>query len=346
VNNRVEPEGIPVIATLRIEANTTDGEIVLPDFGSTILSKGLEGNRILVQEGVALYDKMLLRVGRARNNDLILDIANVSRFHAVFTASTSGVVLSDLSSKNGTFVNGRRIITPVGLESGDVVDIGPAHISVQMHFGGEKFESETILQATEIDHAMKKGIVTVFVADIRNYTRLTEALPEGDIAEMLNLWFDHASEIIEKHGGEVDKYIGDCVMALWRGSDSDAKNLAGEAVKAGIALRRATQKLSDSAAWIHRKSFPWSCRISLNTGNALIGTVGKRGIQDFTVLGDAVNVAFRLDKIGSRLGHEFILTVSTAEYVKDAFALKKLGEHAVKGKTQAIEVYTLEKLNS
>ncbi|MFQ5627704.1 MAG: FHA domain-containing protein [bacterium] len=342
MRQRVDPEGVPVIATLRIEANVSDGEIVLPDFGSTILSKSLEGQKLLVQEGVALYDKMLLRVGRARNNDLILDIPNVSRFHAVFTASTSGVVLSDLSSKNGTFVNNRRLTTPVGLESGDIINIGPASIVVQMHFGSEPFESETGLQATEIDHAMTTGIVTVFVADVRNYTQLTEALPASDIADMLNQWFDRASEIIEKYGGEVDKYIGDCVMALWRGSDSEASTLATEAVKAGIALRKVTTTLSESKSWIYRNRFSWACRISLNTGDALIGTVGKRGVQDFTVLGDAVNVAFRLDKIGSKLGKDFILTASTAEYIKDNFSLTNLGPHAVKGKREKIEVFTLE----
>lgn len=341
MNSRVDAEGVPVIATLRIEANVNDGEIVLPDFGSTILSKGMEGKKLLVQQGVALYDKMLLRVGRARNNDLILDIPNVSRFHAIFTASRSGVVLSDLGSKNGTFVNGRRITTPVGLETGDVIDIGPARIVVQMHFGGEPIDSETRLQATEVDHAMTAGIVTVFVADIRNYTQISEALPPGDIAAMLNLWFDCASEIIERHGGEVDKYIGDCVMALWRGSDSDAREFAIQAVKAGLRLRTETLKLSDSGCWRHRDRFAWQCRISLNTGDALIGTVGKRGVQDFTVLGDAVNVAFRLDKVGSKLGRDFILTASTAALIQDAFKLKNLGSFAVKGKSQKIEVFTV-----
>ena len=341
MKDRSETDGIPIIATLRIEANVTDGEIVLPDFGSTIISKGLADKNLLVREGVALYDKMLLRVGRASNNDLILDIPNVSRFHAVFTASSSGVVLSDLSSKNGTFVNGRRITAPTGLDSGDVIDIGPARISVQMHFGSKPFESEAILQATEIDHSMTTGIVTVFVADICNYTRLSETLPASDIADMLNRWFDCASEIIEKHNGEVDKYIGDCVMALWRGSDADARNMASQAVRAGIALRDATQKLSSSHFWQHQDAFQWGCRISLNTGDALIGTVGKRGVQDFTVLGDAVNVAFRLDKIGSKHGLDFLLTSSTAEHIKEIFELKQLGPYVVKGKKEKIEVFTL-----
>lgn len=335
-----ESGDIPIIATLRIEASVSNGEIILPDFGPAMLSQNAQENSFIVPEGVALYDKMLLRVGRAPNNDLILNIGNVSRFHAVFTASSSGVVLSDLNSKNGTLVNGRRINTPVNLETGDVIDIGPARITVKLKIGGEQ-TNPVDLQATEVDSMISAGIVTVLVADVRNYTRMSEELPAADIAEMLNIWFDRISEIIERHGGEVDKYIGDCVMALWRGSDSNAKSFTNNAVKAAIEIKKETKALSESSLWRYRDQFAWACRVSLNTGKALMGSLGGRNFRDYTVVGDAVNVAFRLDSLGSQMGQDFILSESTAEYVKDAFELLSLGLAAVKGRTQKVQVYSL-----
>ena len=330
----------PIVAVLRIEANVKRGEIVLPDFGPTLLSSGLQGGSILLPEGVALYDKMLLRVGRAPNNDLILDIANVSRFHAVFTASTSGVVLSDLGSKNGTFVNDRRLTTPMALQTGDVIDIGPARIVVKLKLASLQ-DPETQLQATEVDQMTSAGIVTVFVADIRNYTHLSEMLPPSAIAEMLNTWFDSSSEIILKYGGEVDKYIGDCVMALWRGTDMDARKFTSEAVQAALEVKKETDKLSKSPIWKYRDRHPWSCRVSLSTGSALVGTVGGAAVRDYTVLGDVVNVAFRLDGIASKLGYDLLMSDSTAEYVKDAFKLKNLGMVDVKGRSRKVHVFTL-----
>ncbi len=338
--NDIAVSEVPIIATLRIEANLGSGEIITPDLGATLLSSQ-QGESTVLEDGVALYDKMLLRVGRARNNDLILDIANVSRFHAVFTTSHNGIVLSDLSSKNGTFVNGKRISTPVGLMNGDAIDIGPARIRVKLNFG-DPLETETRLQATQVDH-MEQGIVTVFVADIRNYTTLSEALPAVEIAEMLNIWFDSATEIIQHYGGEVDKYIGDCVMAIWHSTDEEeAAERACNAVKAALEIREATDELSGSSHWAYRDKFPWQCRATLSTGNALVGAVSGRGVRDFTVLGDAVNVAFRLDKVGSQLGKNFVFNEETARYIKDEYELEDLGEVEVKGKVEKVGVFTLK----
>lgn len=342
--NSIAVSEVPIIATLRIEANLGSGEIITPDLGATLLNNQ-DGEATVLEEGVALYDKMLLRVGRARNNDLILDIPNVSRFHTVFTTSQNGIVLSDLSSKNGTFVNGKRIVTPVSLMDGDMIDIGPARIRINLNYG-DPLESDTRLQATQVDH-MEQGIVTVFVADIRNYTTLSEALPAVDIAEMLNIWFDRATEIIQHYGGEVDKYIGDCVMAIWHNTDEEeAAEMACNAVRAAQEIREVTDKLSKSHHWVHRDRYPWQCRVTVSTGNALIGSVSARGIRDFSVLGDAVNVAFRLDKVGSQLGKDFVFSEETAKYIKNKYNLEDLGKVEVKGKVEKVGVFTLKTPNS
>ena len=334
-------EGPEIIATLHWEESSQTEAAPQPASTSPKSESIIWTNYDRPGGRITLHNQTTLRIGRARSNDLALNLPNVSRFHAIFSASTSGLVLSDLASTNGTYVNGNRISTPIDLRSGDRVDIGPVNIRVQLHLDDDVDIMESQFMATVADRMRAAGIVTVLVADIRDYTKMSETLPANDLIEMLQLWFHHAAEVVAEFGGEIDKYIGDCVMALWRSPEEVAKRYAVDACKAALALRERTLELSNCTQWIHRDRFPWRCRISLNTGKALIGAVGARGSRDFTVLGDTVNIAFRLDAIGGQLGHDFMLGETTAELAKEMVTLTSLGPINVKGKSEKIVVYTI-----
>ena len=299
---------------------------------------GVEGEEKL--HTVQLLEGKTFRLGRAKSNDLVVQNRNVSRFHAVFSASASGVVLSDLSSLNGTFVNGSRISTPVDLSSGDVVTVGDTEISIKLGLGdGEAGDSTHGRTQTA---QLAAVVVSVLVVDVCNYTTLSEALPPRDVAQMMHLWFQNVAQTVQKFGGQVDKYIGDCVMALWRGTAEDASAKAQQAIKAGMKMIDDTDGLSNSGEWQHSDLFPWRCRVAVNTGEALMGTVGGAGSRDFTVLGDTVNVAFRLEGIAGELNTNYIISDKTAELLGDEFKLKSLGEVNVAGRSGNVEVYTFE----
>src|SRR5262249_21153579 len=151
---------------------------------------------------------------------------------------------------------------------------------------------------------------TVLVSDVRGYTALSENLPAHTVAEMLQRWFAVCTEIVETNGGEIDKYIGDSVMAFWRGRET-----AEDAVRAALEIQRTTSVLSSE--WKHGTAHPWRCKTSLNTGEVLCGTVGIGDARKLTVLGDAVNVAFRLNDVASEAGEEITLGKDTAEAVKE-----------------------------
>ncbi|MCB0323942.1 MAG: adenylate/guanylate cyclase domain-containing protein [Bdellovibrionales bacterium] len=332
-----EKEG-PVIATLYLEEPVSEtGSFAAADaLGSETVEAAADG---LERFEYQLREGMTLRIGRAKTNDVPLKNRNVSRFHAVFSASASGVVLSDLSSLNGTFVNGSRITTPVDLTSGDVITIGDSKITCKLTLGED--ESDDSVHGRTQTAQLAAVVVTVLVVDVCGYTKLSETLPPKDVAEMMNVWFQEVSEIVRKHGGEVDKYIGDCVMALWRGTHANATELARQAVRAGMEMTQKTKEMSESEIWMHRHEHPWSCRIALNTGEALMGTVGGAGRRDFTVLGDTVNVAFRLESVAKQKGTDFIVSKATAERVMEEFPARALGEVQVAGRTGTIEVYSL-----
>lgn len=278
-----------------------------------------------------------VRVGRDATNDCVLPDAQISRFHAVFNASSSGVVLSDLASLNGTFLNGRRISIPENLSNSDIVAIGDT--TFRVHFLSGVSSSESSALSTQAAQ-MQTVVVSVLVADVCGYTRLSEALPPEDVTNMLQRWFEVAGEVVAEFGGEVDKYIGDCVMALWRGSKTEAEELALSSVLAAKELFNRT--LQVSSEWPHNKLFPWRCRLSVNTGEAVIGSIGVPGRRDFTVLGDSVNVAFRLDDVGKTLGKDFILSSQTAGLVRNHVPLVNLGLVSIEGKKEPLEIYTLK----
>jgi adenylate cyclase len=304
-----------------------------------VKSKDLEREPIHLQAGETL------RVGRVATNELLLDDFLVSRFHAVFNASASGIVLSDLSSLNGTFLNGRRISTPVTIRPGDVVTIGSTEIVV--HPGtlagsasdaaaGDAIEPERTIVAQ-----MKKVVVTVLLADVCSYTRFSEQLGANEVTSMLQRWFGRVSETVEEFGGEVDKYIGDCVMALWCGLPQDARRYAALAAQAALAIQERTDDLSASGAWPYHESNPWRCHTSLNSGEALMGTLGGARARDFTVLGDTVNVAFRLNDLAGKDGQDIVISAETAKLLEGAFALGPLGLAPVEGRSVTVEIFSL-----
>ncbi len=328
------------IAALLIEVGSHRGHVALPGSKVFNLAEFEQKENISIPGRVIISQNQTVRFGRDKSNEIMLDIANVSRLHAVFSATASGVRVSDLSSTNGTFVNGNPVTTPVKLSSGDTVEIGPAKIKVEM-LSDLKTQTNIGLMGTEFDPVTTTGIVTILVADICNYTKMTETLPAEDMTRILQFWFEQCAKIIEDHGGRVDKYIGDCVMAFWRSTDMNAPFRAEDAVSAGIAIKEATRALSASDKWAYRDHADWDCRLSLNTGQVMMGKIGGRGARDFTVLGDVVNVAFRLNSVAGSRGYDFVLGNVTAKHVHKTIKVEKLGPIEVKGRNQKVVAFTL-----
>jgi adenylate cyclase len=297
------------------------------------------------REPIALYAGDTVRVGRVASNEIILVDGLVSRFHAVFNASASGIVLSDLSSLNGTFLNGRRVSTPANLHPGDAISIGSTRITVEAGtIKREDAEEETPSMAAmmrTMTDPMKQVVITILVADVCSYTKISEQLPPAQVTSMLQHWFNRVSETVEEYGGEVDKYIGDCVMALWRGSMDDGRSLATRAAEAALAILDRTRALSAGDQWAYHQSNPWNCRISLNSGEALQGTLGGSRTRDFTVLGDSVNVAFRLNDIAGKLDQDIVLSAETAGLIQSAFHVQSLGLSPVEGRSGKVEIFSL-----
>ena len=281
-----------------------------------------------------------VRLGRDRGSDLVLQDRDVSRTHATITASFSGLVLNDLGSLNGTFVNRRRITTPYQLADGDLISVGSyslrVHLTRFLHPESPPTSSLTVLSE------MRSVEMTLLLADICGYTRLTQHYSTQVVVPTLHRWFESVSQIVKEYGGEVDKYIGDCVMARWHSPVANAAASAKQAVEAGVAIQEATAAVAKSGVWQHQEEHPWKCRVVLNSGTALLGALGSAVSREFTVLGDMINMTFRLESVANNLGSDFILGQSSAALVRGVFPVRTLGMVQLEGREHPVEAFTLE----
>ena len=268
-------------------------------------------------------------IGRDGGNDVVLSDLLVSRHHAMIRRlGKADYYLIDSGSSNGSRVNNRRITVPTLLGNADQITIGETTLVFESEPQQPSFTDSLSMQATVIMDEPVIKEVTLLVADIRGFTRLSERLPIRTLTRLMNQWFEQVSEAIVKNQGEVDKFIGDCVFARWE-SESSRNNVIS-ALRTACDLRDITAALPDVFPEV---SEPLFIGVGINTGMASIG-VGSEN----TVLGDAVNIAFRLESATRELGTDVVLSESAyrslPEYSwDDSERLLKL-----KGKQKAVKV--------
>lgn len=177
--------------------------------------------------------------------------------------------------------------------------------------------------------------VSVFFADIRNYTTISEKMTPEAIVKMLNKHLPVMIEAIVQNGGIVNKFAGDSIMAIWNAPQSQPDH-AALAVKAAWAAQLQLVKISQE----DNLPIPVKFGIGVNTGKALAGNVGSMGRSEYTVIGDTVNLASRI--CSATPGGEIWIGPDTAEKVKDRVSLAALEPQSFKGKTNPIIVYRVE----
>ncbi|MBI4593736.1 MAG: CHASE2 domain-containing protein [Candidatus Rokubacteria bacterium] len=180
--------------------------------------------------------------------------------------------------------------------------------------------------------------LTVLFSDIRGFTSISERVEPEQVAEMLSEYLTEMTEVVFRHGGTVDKYIGDCIMALYNVPLEDPDH-AANAVRTGLEFQERT--LAVSARWEARLGVQIKNGVGINTGDAVVGTMGSRQRLEYTAIGDTENLASRLEALTKDYGAGIIISEFTHERVKDQFLTRVLDEVAVKGKTRPVKIYAV-----
>jgi adenylate cyclase len=195
---------------------------------------------------------------------------------------------------------------------------------------------EMILKGGEetIDDIMesKELIATILFADIVGFTRLSETMPPREINIILNRYFSSMTDIVFSNGGTLDKYIGDGLMAVF-GAPMEKEDDAERAVRTALEIRRELTAMMKTTSADRR----FDIRVGLNTGRVVAGNIGSPKRMEYTVIGDPVNVASRLESIAKP--NQIVIGEKTFGLVKNKFKIQEVGTRKVKGKSSGIMVY-------
>ncbi len=195
---------------------------------------------------------------------------------------------------------------------------------------------EVVRHRREQSLGSSRRMVTVLFADIRGFTALSEKLEPEEVAEMLHEYLTEMTEVIFKHGGTVDKYIGDCVMALYNVPLEDPDHVL-HAMQTALELQERTIEVS--ARWESRLGTAIRSGIGINTGEAVVGTMGSRQRLEYTAIGDTINLGSRLEALTKEHGVAIVISEFTRRRLPGAFLTRELGEVTVRGRTQPVKIY-------
>jgi adenylate cyclase len=199
-----------------------------------------------------------------------------------------------------------------------------------------------ILENPDSYYSSLKGVrvpVTILFSDLIGFTTLAEkADPEALVAQ-LNEHLSRMTSVIFSNGGTLDKFIGDAIMAVWGnvrslGMAQDAKHCA----RAALGMRQELRKLNEK--WRGEGRMGLGMAIGINQGEVIVGNIGSQERMDPTVIGDAVNLASRLESLTRVYGLDILVGASAAELVRDEVYLRSVARVQVKGKTKPVDVFT------
>jgi adenylate cyclase len=185
----------------------------------------------------------------------------------------------------------------------------------------------------------EKRKVTLLFSDIRRFTELSETLQPEAIVQLLNEYFEGMIEVIFTHMGTLDKFIGDGIMAEFGAPLDDGKQ-EEHAVRAAIAMQKELAALR--AKWVSEHKPPFEMGIGIHTGEAVLGNIGSERRIEYTAIGDAVNVASRLEQATKILKKTILVSETTYLGCKDLFPFEDLGSMALPGRREQIRVYTIK----
>ncbi|MCJ8053657.1 CHASE2 domain-containing protein [Shinella curvata] len=191
----------------------------------------------------------------------------------------------------------------------------------------------------------ERRILSILFCDVRGFTTIAEALKDDpeQLTTLINRLLTPLSDIVLKHGGTIDKYIGDCLMAFWNApldDDEHAQHAVAAALDMLDAMKALNIELRAEAAAVGAAYYALRIGIGINTGDCVVGNMGSSQRFDYSVLGDAVNLASRLEGASKNYGVPLLIGERTAQLAAPHFAVLELDRITVKGRTSAAPVFT------
>lgn len=279
-------------------------------------------------------------IGRTPENTVCLGFSpTVSRQHAVVRCHNGyEYQLMDLGSRNGTYVNEQRVVMPVTLQHGARIRIANNDLIFEQEseFGGAgEGGTVTLAGTTDPNAAQHIHHAAILVCDIRGFTAQSESLPAGTLAHHLGEWFREAGNVIQRHRGTIDKFIGDAVLAYW----PQEPNSSGECERA-VLCARGLLELAARKRWPESNA-EFRVGIAVHHGRVAFGNVGLMAMRDATIIGNAVNTTFRLETVMKELNQKLLLSENAYKALgpDSQLGFIDLGTKVLRGKNETVRVF-------
>jgi class 3 adenylate cyclase len=308
---RPEPVAYAALARMR-----TEGVRVAAIAALFALIAGVLAGRSITKPILALVDQARM-IGQRRWHDLP---------PATARGDEVGVLGRSLAAMAGDLEKGEQEIAREARLRGDL---------------GRFLSKELVDAITAGKHELalggRRASVSVVFADVVGFTPLAETRPAEEVVALLNELFTLLTEVVFRHGGTVDKFVGDCIMAVW-GAPVFAEDHAERALAAAEDMMRFLENANDG--WKERYGVEIRLGIGVNSGEAIVGNIGSDKRMEYTVIGDVVNVAARLEAIAAP--NQVLVSEATEKMSGGRFALRHLGERRLTGRETITQVYELE----
>ena len=189
----------------------------------------------------------------------------------------------------------------------------------------------------------RRAELSVLFSNIRGFTTLSENLDPEEVVDLLNQYLTVMTEIIFRHGGTVDKFEGDGILVFF-GAPQPLDDHPERAVRTALEMRDRLAELQ--GPWQERSDEPLRIGVAIHTGEVMVGNIGSSRRIDYTVIGDTVNLASRLQDLTKVYGASVLISGSTQERVKHMCQLRALGSVEVRGRQQSVDLYEVEAVNN
>jgi class 3 adenylate cyclase len=221
-------------------------------------------------------------------------------------------------------------------------DLEQGEIEAKLRGDLSRFMSKQLVDAiVKGEHPLalggKRTAVSVLFADVVGFTPLAESRAAEQMVALLNELFSMLTEIVFRHGGTVDKFVGDCIMAVW-GAPVASEDHAARALAAAEDMMRFLETANEE--WKEKYDVEVRLGIGVNSGEAIVGNIGSSKRMEYTVIGDVVNVAARLEAIAQP--NQVLVAEATRDLAGDAFSLRKLGDRRLTGRKTETGVWEMD----
>ena len=318
------------------------------DIQATILDNII--NSDFTKQSTILFDLVLLALLTAGTMYLILKLSFFKSLIAVIALGALYTAFSVICFKFNIAVN---VITPLLIQLSTLI-FGYSYRFILEGRNKEKIKQamgkyisqdvmkNVVQNIDDIKLGGKKAVVTVLFADIRGFTSMSEKMTAEDVSKILNEYFTEIEPIISKYNGVINKFIGDAVMAVF-GDPIEDLNHPVNAVRCANEMLKKVDQLQDK--WLFEGKPKIEIGIGINTGEAFVGNIGSEKRLEYTVIGDTVNLASRIESYNKVYKTNLLISSSTYSYVSGIADVIKISEVTIRGKSKKMDIYEVLRLS-